>query len=83
MIWPVSRDSWVCRTLDRYAFVGYHCYDCREQYFTRIVFACHLVRDHGVRDPVLLRFIGADSDAVSPDRLEESIRRAKGTPRLS
>jgi len=79
----VSRAEWVERTLRRYSTTIYACHFCGATRITDVFFAMHLVREHMVRDPLVLRFVGADSDAVSPERLNQALKRDKGTPALS
>ena len=79
----VSRASWPQNVLRRYSTTIYACHFCGATRITDVWFAMHLVRDHDVRDPVVLRFVGLDSDVVSPDRLQQALDRDKGTPALS
>lgn len=74
----MRQDSWVRKYLDTQSFVVRHCHYCSVAYYSDIALACHLVCDEGNREPRLLRFLGADSDVVSEERLKEACARARG-----
>ena len=59
-IWPVSNTEWVDRILARHAIIEYGCFGCGRGFLSKVYFAEHLVHAHGVRDLVLLRFLGRD-----------------------